>query len=201
MRGSFFLLFITILASLWDAPPILGQGTTTNQEISESTIRQHIETLNKSIEKKNDPMRNKMYFEFRLIEQDHPGIVAPFLIENLKSTQAGVPEYTAFILGWINDNRAIPPLMEMLKQSESQKIHAARALGFMRANESIDEIVALLKDPSVYVRRDAAYALGLMGNDKANKSLKEAEQDSDEVVRFFATEALERIENFKKFGW
>jgi HEAT repeat protein len=164
-------------------------------------IQQAITTLNKAIADKNDPMRNKMYFKFRLIEQDNPGIVAPYLIENLKSDTPGAPEYTAFILGWIDDNRAIPHLRSMLKESVSYKRHASRALGFMRAHAALDDLVELLKDPNERVRQDAAYSLGLMGDDKANKALKTAENDPDELVRFFATEALTRIENYKKYGW
>lgn len=167
----------------------------------ETEIQQALSTLNKAIAEKNDPMRNKMYFKFRLIEQDHPGIVAPYLIQNLGSDIEGVPEYTAFILGWINDKRAVPHLREMLKQSVSCQRHAARALGFMRATEALDDLIGLLKDPNERVRQDAAYSLGLMGDDRANKALKESENDPDELVRFFATEALTRIENYQKYGW
>ena len=167
----------------------------------DSEITSSISTLNQAIMDKNDPMRNKMYFKFRLIEQDHPGLVAPHLILNLSSEISGVPEYTAFILGWIEDKRAIEPLRELLKKEDSMKIAAARALGFMRAEETLNDIVALLDDPNPRVRGDAAYSLGLMGSETANAALKKATADSDELVRFFAEEALKRIEDYKKFGW
>jgi len=183
---------------LYLVPFCLAQTASNDLEME---IMQAIETLNKSIEQKNDPMRNKMYFKFRLVEQDNPGVVAPFLIRNLQSKQSGVPEYTAFILGWIGDKRAIAPLREMLKGPDSHKIYASRALGFMRAGEARDDIIVLLKDSSIKVRRDAAYSLGLMGDDKANSSLTDAKNDEDEIVRYFAQEALERIENYKKYGW
>ncbi|MBN1879525.1 HEAT repeat domain-containing protein [bacterium] len=142
-----------------------------------------------------------MYFKFRLIEQDHPGIVAPYLIDNLTSELPGVAEYTAYILGWIEDKRAIKPLTAFLTKQDSMKVAAARALGFMRATESMPDIIALLDDPNPRVRGDAAYSLGLMGSEEANGPLKKAMQDSDELVRFFAEEALKRIEDYKKFGW
>lgn len=167
----------------------------------DSEISSSISTLNQAIIDKNDAMRNKMYFKFRLIEQDHPGLVAPHLIRNLSSEISGVPEYTAFILGWIEDKRAIEPLRELLKKEDSMKIAAARALGFMRAEETLNDIVALLDDPNPRVRGDAAYSLGLMGSETANAALKKATTDSDELVRFFAEEALKRIEDYKKFGW
>ncbi|MBN1551415.1 HEAT repeat domain-containing protein [bacterium] len=172
-----------------------------SQEELAIEIRQAISTLNKAIEEKNDPMRNKMYFKFRLIEQDYPGAVAPYLIENLNNSQEGVTEYTAFILGWIDDKRAVPHLRKLLSGSEGHKRHASRALGFMRASEALDDIIGLLNDENVRVRQDAAYSLGLLGDDRANKALKEAENDPDELVRFFAKEAVERIENYKKYGW
>ncbi len=167
----------------------------------ETRIQTAITTLNQAIVDNNDPMRNRMYFQFRLIEQDTPGVVAPHLIANLESNLEGVPEYTAFILGWIEDKRAIEPLRNMLTQSDSFKIAAARALGFMRAEESIPDIIKLLEDPNPRVRGDAAYSLGLMGSDTANAALQKAADDSDELVRYFAQEALQRIEDYKKFGW
>jgi hypothetical protein len=167
----------------------------------ETRIRSAIETLNQAITDNNDPMRNRMYFTFRLIEQDSPGVVAPYLISNLDSHLEGVPEYTAFILGWIEDKRAVKPLQKMLTQSDSFKIAAARALGFMRAEESIADIIKLLDDPNPRVRGDAAYSLGLMGSETANAALQKAANDSDELVQYFAQEALQRIEDYKKFGW
>ncbi len=167
----------------------------------QAEARSAIQTLNKAIQEKNDPMRNRMYFKFRLIEQDHPGIVAPILIENLKSDIAGVPEYTAFILGWIEDPRAIAPLREMLKGNDEFKKAAAKALGNMKAKDAIPDLIALLSDTNPRIREQAAYGLGLIGDDSANEALQKLTQDPDELVQFFAKEALERIENLKKYGW
>ena len=199
IRDSYCLFFLVLLIAISISSFSTVKSETTDELQTE--IHQAIETLNKSIAEKNDPMRNKMYFKFRLIEQDNPGIVAPYLIENLESSQPDVPEYTAFILSWINDKRAISPIRKLLKKSSSQKRHAARALGFMQATEAKDDLINLLKDEDPRVRQDAAYSLGLMGDDSASKALKEAESDPDELVRFFAKEALERIDNFKKYGW
>lgn len=199
MAKIYVLNFILILASVWGMP-----AAAENEEQKPDVrieIKQAIETLNKSIAEENDPMRNKMYLKFRLIEQDQPGVVAPFLIENLKVTQAGVPEYTAFILGWINDKRAIAPLREMLRGQDSFKRAASRALGFMRASDAVDDIIGLLKDPADQVRQDAAYSLGLLGDERAKTALKDAESDKDDLVKFFAKEAIERIDNYIKYGW
>lgn len=170
-------------------------------QTSENDIRAAIEILNQSIADDNTPMRNKMYFKFRLIEQEKPGLVAPILIENLLSDQDGVAEYTAFILGWIGDKRCIQPLREMLKTTPSKKEHAMRALGFMQAKEAFDDLVSLLSDSNNRVRQTAAYSLGLMGDDRAVPLLQKAKDDPDELVRFFANESIERIDNYKKFGW
>lgn len=157
--------------------------------------------MNRAIQEQNDPMRNKMYFEFRLMEQSHPGLVAPHLIRNLSNDLPGIPEYTAFVLGWIEDKRAIEPLRAMLNTTDSKKIAAARALGFMRAKEALPNLLQLLEDPSARVRGDAAYSLGLLGDESANAALKKATQDADELVRYFAEEALKRIADYQKFGW
>lgn len=160
-----------------------------------------IDKMNRAIQEKNDPMRNKMYFKFRLVEQDNPGVVAPYLIDNLKNTTPGVSEYTAFVLGWIDDKRAIDPIRKLLTDTNTRKRAACRALGFMRASKALPDMIKLLDDPDNRVRGDAAYGLGLMGDDKANAALKKATQDKDELVRYLAEEALKRIEDYKKFGW
>ena len=190
------LLFIALTINL-TGPVLFAQETPDLK----TEIQTAIEKMNRAIQEKNDPMRNKMYFKFRLIEQDNPGIVAPYLINNLKSELEGVPEYSAFVLGWIEDKRAIEPLKAMLTMEDSKKIAASRALGFMKANDALTDIIKLLEDPNPKVRGDAAYSLGLLGNENANAALKKATQDQDELVRYFAEEALKRIEDYKKFGW
>jgi HEAT repeat protein len=197
-KKSMMIFFLVIVISGLSFPVLSQDEEPVDQE---TEIRNAIDTLNQAIVDDNDPMRNKMYFKFRLIEQDNPGVVAPYLIDNLKSDRPGVTEYTAFVLGWIDDQRAVKPLREMLVKTDSQKIAAARALGFMRAEESIPDIIALLDDPNPRVRGDAAYSLGLMGSDKANAALQKATRDPDELVQYFAKEALQRIEDYKKFGW
>ena len=191
------LISITVIGFL----VLISFGVQAQEMDLDKEIPQAIETLNKAIEDKNDPMRNKMYFKFRLIEQDNPGKVAPYLIENLKSNTEGVSEYTAFILGWIGDDRAIDPMMKMLDGTVSKKRAASRALGFMRAEKAMNKIITLLDDPNKRVRQDAAYSLGLMGSDQAINALKKVTNDNDELVRFFSNEAIERIENYKKYGW
>lgn len=199
MKNRYLKLFAICLLMFSSLAVVHAQAP--EERNLEADILNSIDKMNRAIQEKNDPMRNKMYFEFRLIEQSDPGVVAPYLIRNLQSDAPGVSEYTAFVLGWINDKRAIEPMREMLSGSESQKIAAARALGFMRAEKAVPDIIALLSDESSHVRGNAAYALGLMGDDAANAALKKATRDSDELVRYFAEEALKRIEDYKKFGW
>ncbi|HPQ39643.1 MAG TPA: HEAT repeat domain-containing protein [bacterium] len=200
MGGRRFYFFLCIVFILFPLTGVHGQAASEGRNL-EADILNSIDKMNRAIQEKNDPMRNKMYFEFRLIEQSDPGVVAPYLIKNLENDNPGVAEYTAFVLGWIDDKRAIEPMRAMLSGSESRKIAAARALGFMRAEPALPDLITLLDDESSHVRGNAAYALGLMGDDAANAALKKATQDSDELVRYFAEEALKRIEDYKKFGW
>ncbi|MGH7162395.1 MAG: HEAT repeat domain-containing protein, partial [Planctomycetota bacterium] len=64
------------------------------------------------------------------------------------------------------------------------------------AAESIDALVAKLKDPDAKVREAAAEALGESGKDAASAApaLREALQDPERAVRLAAARALERIE-------
>ncbi len=194
-----FVILLTVLAAfvfIFAADAFCKSRQEIMDEIDEA-----IKTLNKAIQEKNDPMRNRMYFKFRLIEQDNPGLVAEPLIENLDSDLEGVPEYTAFILGWIADDKAVDPLRKMLKGKDSFKRAAAKALGNMEAEKAIPDIIALLDDPNERVRQDAAYSLGILGDKSAIPALQKAEKDKDELVRFFAKEAIERIENKEKYGF
>lgn len=192
-----FVMLVLIAGFLVSVPqPLLAETKDLKAELESA-----IATMNKAIQEKNDPMRNRMFFKFRLIEQDNPKTVAPYLIKNLESEIPGVPEYTAFTLGWIADKEAIPVLRKLLLQSDSLKRAALQALGNMEAHDALNDMVQLLSDPQERVRQDAAYSLGLLGNEKAIPELRKALEDKDELVRWFANEAIERIENRKKYGW
>lgn len=98
--------------------------------------------------------------------------------------------------------KAIPVLSGILV-SEGKPFarkHAARVLGRMGAKVDdksvIPVLIKALSDKNVEVRREAVWALALMGPEakKAAAVLKEtSESDSDYVVRYAAAEALKKV--------
>ncbi|MBN2383627.1 HEAT repeat domain-containing protein [bacterium] len=169
-------------------------------------VGQILATMKKAIIEKNDPMRNRMYFKLRIMGKP---AVNP-LIEVLSDPEPGVSEYAVFVLGWIADPDAIEAMKDYLKKgNESQKKAALQALGNMAWGtdeavrkevhaRAVDEMMKYLDDPSQVVRREAAYGLGLAGSTKAIPILQKYVNDSDELMRYFAKEAIDRIENTPK---
>jgi len=172
----------------------------------EEDIGQIIATMKKAIIEKNDPMRNRMYFKLRIIGKP---AVKP-LVETLNDQEPGVSEYAAFVLGWIADPKGIEPLKDFLRKGTStQKKAALQALGNMAwgTDESIrtevhknavGEMLKYLENDDPVVQREAAYGLGLAGDPKAIPVLQKYVEAKDELLRFFAKEAIERIENTLK---
>ena len=100
---------------------------------------------------------------------------------------------------------AIDPIKELLGSDKvSIRRHAARALGNMAwgnpeplrktvADQALEAVALLMKDTDPQVRMDAAYALGLMQDERGLPYLERAKADQDELVRFFAEEALKNV--------
>lgn len=171
-------------------------------EEEKEDVAQILQTMKKAIVEKNDPMRNRMYFKLRIIGKP---AVKP-LVQMLDDPEAGVSDYAAFVLGWIADPSAIDSLKDFLaKGSTAQKKAALQALGNMAwgteeavrkevHNRAVDEMMKYLESKDNIVRREAAYALGLAGDKRSIPVLQKFVNDEDELMRFFAKEAIERIE-------
>jgi HEAT repeat protein len=75
----------------------------------------------------------------------------------------------------IGDKKSIEKQMRLMKSAKNNNIKrtAIRALGRLKANEAVDDLIKILEDTSVHkiVRLNAVYALGEIGNPKAVKSL------------------------------
>jgi HEAT repeat protein len=177
---------------------VLASGTRALASIEEPTLEEAIGWMKQAIVENNDPMRNRMYFRLRLIEQDHKGTVAPALLPLLDDPQDAVAEYAAYVLGWIEDPKAVDPLMKMLRSDKEGRVrHAARALGFMRALQAKDLLVGLLQSPNPRIRQDAAFALGQLEDRSVLPILEKfLETEKDEVVRHFAQEAITWVNRY-----
>jgi HEAT repeat protein len=116
-------------------------------------------------------------------------VVEP-IIELLKDQNWIVREGAVQVLEKIGDTRAIYPLIEALKDTNTQKIsNALRSIG----PESFEPLIEALQNKDSRIRGGAAMVLGEMKNPVAIDALTKVTKDKDPVVQQFANSAIHRI--------
>ena len=105
-------------------------------------------------------------------------------------------QLTAYFLGEIGDSRAIPGLIEALKD-EDMRIReiAAKSLGKVKHTEAVPSLIEALHDAKEEVRLEAAKALGKIKDASAVTGLIETLGDSDQEVRLQAVRSLGEIKD------
>ena len=108
-----------------------------------------------------------------------------------------IPEKAARALGRIGDERAIKPLLEVLKDSaihSSLEREAKEALVKI-GKPSVEPLIQILKDKDANyrLRRSAAEILGRIGDKRAIDPLIQALEDEDSYIRASAVKALGKI--------
>lgn len=130
-----------------------------------------------------------------------------------KEKEDGVRGAAAVALGQIGDEAAVIPLTELLgrrvpakgiinrvrrrKKDENEFVRraAAHSLGQIRSRAAVPSLVAVLEDESAPddVRREAARALGLIGDPSAAAALRGALTDPDPYLSQIAFEMLGKL--------
>ena len=89
----------------------------------------------------------------------------PHLLEALESRPVPVRLGAIEALGTIRDNRAVSPLLAVLRRDASLEVRwaAVLALGEIGSPDAIPALVPLLHDPNRYLRHGAATTLGRLG--------------------------------------
>lgn len=125
---------------------------------------------------------------------------------------AGVRGAAAVALGTIGDESAVPALSQVLVGSTGKKKKAkavedefvmraaARSLGQIRSRSAVDVLIATLANESndSDLRREAATALGLIGDPAAGPALQAAFASSDPYLSEAARESLRRLRIARK---
>jgi HEAT repeat protein len=170
----------------------------------QAKIRTSIETMITAIEEDNDAMRNRMFFELRIVGNES----VPPLVEMMKDDRVKVREYAIHTVSYIDDERWIDPVIAILQNDPeaSTRAMACRALARTQDTPVLEEAGrralpalkdALQKDEEV-VQMDAAHALGWFGESSARPLLEEASRSSSELVSFFAKNALEDLDHAER---
>ncbi len=117
------------------------------------------------------------------------------LVPQLDATKDTIRRSAIYILwkaGFADITAAAAPLQRLLAHKEDlTRGMAALALGQNRMADVFEPLAKMIQDdPSGYARRCAAYALGLLGDGRAQPILKTALNDSESMVRENAKAAL-----------
>jgi HEAT repeat protein len=125
--------------------------------------------------------------------------VAP-LLPLLLTRDPDVRKFTVDVLGDIRDSRAVPGLIERLRDSdENVRVAAAEALGKVRDRRAVDALIdCLSRDDQGWLDYAAAEALGEIGDERALGPLLAALSRSS--LREPVLEALGRIGNINTLG-
>lgn len=171
---------------------------------TQSKIRTSIATMIQAIEEGNDPMRNRMFMDLRIIGNES----VPALVELMKDSRVKVREYAIHTVSYIDDVRWIDPVLEVLKGDAvaSTRAMACRALARTQdtpvleteGKKAIPVLLEKLEKDEETVQMDAAFALGWFGDPVARPALEKATSSPSELVSFFAKGALEDIDHAEK---
>jgi len=193
-----------VLAGAWSVAPAQTASGEASGDV-QARIRTSIETMVQAIEVGNDPKRNQMFMELRIIGNES----VPALIELMGDDRVKVREYAIHTVSYIDDTRWIDPVLEILRTDPvaSTRAMACRALARTQDTPVLESegrraipvlIETLQNDDDETVRMDAAFALGWFGDPVARPALEEAAGSPSELVSFYAKEALENIEHAEK---
>jgi HEAT repeat protein len=191
------------LALITSAPAAVRAQESAPADV-DAKIRTSIDTMVKAIEDGNNPMRDRMFFELRILGDAS----VPALIELMKDSRVKVREYAIHTVSYIDDERWIDPVLEILRSDPqaSTRAMACRALARTQdtpvlteaGRKAIPVLLEKLQKDEETVAMDAAFALGWFGDPVARPALEEAAKSPSELVSFFAKEALDNIAHAEK---
>ena len=116
------------------------------------------------------------------------------LIDALSNRKKNIRLHAATLLGAINDPKAIPALIETLKDNNKLvRREASTALSRM-GEPAVDPLIDILEDDDWRVRGAAAWALGNLGDEKAIPALEKLLDDESGYVKSGAQSAIATIQ-------
>lgn len=123
-------------------------------------------------------------------------------VKDLSSEDQETLYTAAFSLAQSGSTAALEPLLSLLKNTKYQGPFdcAAMSLAHLRKKEAIPSLVNLLKDERWYMRKQAAWVLGRLGDKKTEDVLISLLRDESPSVRMYAVWALGRIQSRKAYA-
>ena len=153
-----------------------------------------VEPLISVLEEAQDPLRRDAIGALAAIGKPATAALIMALNESGNRTQEAASE----ALEKIKDERAVEPLILAFKKGDAVVRHsAAAALAAINESSAVDPMISILQDSAAKkdLRSDAAWALGIMGDQRAKAPLIAAmSSDPDNEVRMSAAKALKSID-------
>ncbi len=113
---------------------------------------------------------------YALLRVGEPAVVPLVGLLNDKQASPLAREWAAWTLGWMNDHRAVAPLMNALNdRAAGVRAKAAWSMGKMRVKQSADRLGELTKDTDAMVRDYAAESLERLGSPSAEATPPKAQ--------------------------
>lgn len=103
--------------------------------------------------------------------------------------------YACMFLGMLEDERAIDPLIDSLRDKQwIVRQSSCLALSNFKDKRVVDMLIKMLDDESIFVKHAACEALGDIGDQRAVKPLRRMLENKSEYVRKNAQAALDKLE-------
>jgi len=114
--------------------------------------------------------------------------------ENSREGDPRVRRYLALTMGHLGDARAVPALIEGLKDTDAEnQMNNLLALGTIADKSATPAVVERLRSSDAAVRKMSAFVLSAMKDPAAARDLQVALNDSSPEVRWYAAIALAQI--------
>ena len=142
------------------------------------------------ISKKN-PRDNEV---ITIIKENIDREISDYLLQSLKREKAQIKLASVRLLGWVGDERAVEPLVNLLQEDELQE-DIMEALLILGRGGVIHALIPFLDSPDNIIRRCISHLLGEIGDSNAVEALIKSLSDEDGHVRGNSMIALGKIKD------
>lgn len=160
----------------------------------QTKVREAVQILSTSAETQTDRVLSALDLIRACPQTEALPALAKYLDDSMPARRRAAI-YALQMTPWDEPKPAFEPLRKLLKHEEEMtRGMAAMALASLGDADSLDTLVKIMQqDPSAFVQRCAAFALGELGLQKAKPELEKAAKSNDGMVAANARNALERL--------